>query len=719
MKRNLFAIFLAVTLVMALVFVIAPSAKAEDSNLIYLENGAITITADNKDKILDLEGCKNATVTFAVDAELKVIDTANTTKDGVTNAGTLKIIGTGSVATVSQDPIEKMRYVAIKEGDTYSFHPFNLTFSKIGINTIAGENNDTVAICLRPTFFANDKAAKAITDFGICPVVEGEPGEVITATKKYSFEGKNLVHAYYDMSGSLDAEEIDKTKSFCAYVVINGKTEYSTYIAEITPREVLKDLNKSGATPTDLQKARLKTLFADNARVKNILTSFQSSTVIKTNDLSFADKAQRTVFTTSQQVWEQNGITLTNDKSASTSNMGDYANPVRLYANSKVTVAASNMTKIVFTCNSSSHATALKNSIGDVSGATTTASNSTVTVTFAQPTNSLVIAKLTAQVQLKTITVTSNETVFASCEHMLTTEATCTVESVCKDCDAGLGFADHIGGTATCTEQAKCDTCGNSYGDLKDHTGGTATCTEQAKCDTCGNGYGDLLAHTGGTATCSAKAKCGVCGNDYGSLAPNNHSALSEATCQAPAHCSGCNKDIGDVVAHSDGDDADTKCDWCETEMSEAEPVWKVESYSCTFTAKQFSANGTKTLNGINWTLAGNGGFWGYDATKGHQFGSKNSTYTSMTLTSDTFNNVSKIVINTSGASSVSASFTVWVGGVQVGTSQNVTETATEYTFDIPDDALLAGAVEFRYTQTSKKAIYIKSITIDYMVVAE
>ena len=716
MKRNLFAIFLAVTLVMTLVFVIAPSAKAEDSNLIYLdESGAITIDAGNKDKILDLKGCKDATVTFAVDAELKVIDTANTTKDGVTNAGTLKIIGNGSVATVSQDPAEKMRYVAIKEGDTYSFHPFNLTFSKIGINTIAGENNDTVAICLRPTFFANDKAAKAITDFGICPVVEGEPGEVITATKKYSFEGKNLVHAYYDMSGSLDAEEIDKTKSFCAYVVINGKTVYSSYIAEITPREVLKTINKSGATPTDPQKARLETLFANNARVKNILTSFQSSTVTKTNALSFADKAQRTVFTTSQQVWDQNGITLTNDKSSSTNNMGDYANPVRLYANSKVTVTASKMTKIVFTCASSSYATELKNSIGDISGATVAVSSSTVTVTFTQPTNSLVIAKLTKQVQLKTITVTSNETVFASCAHMVTTEATCTVESVCKDCDAGLGFADHIGGTATCTEQAKCDTCGNSYGDLKDHTGGTATCTEQAKCDTCGNSYGDLLAHTGGTATCSAKAVCSVCGNDYGSLAPNNHSALSEATCQAPAHCSGCNKDIGDVVAHSDGDDADTKCDWCETEMSEAEPVWKDASYSYTFTAKQFSANGTKALGGINWTLAGDGSYYGYDATKGQQLGSGSKPYKSMTLTSAVFTKVTKITINTSGAKDIAGNVTVSVGGTAVGTI-TLTNAATPYTFDVSE---LTGEIVLSYTQTSSKAIYIKSISVDYKVEAE
>ena len=54
--------------------------------------------------------------------------------------------------------------------------------------------------------------------------------------------------------------------------------------------------------------------------------------------LSFANKAQRTTFTTSQQVWEQNGIVFTNDKGSSTSNVADYANPARIYASSKITV---------------------------------------------------------------------------------------------------------------------------------------------------------------------------------------------------------------------------------------------------------------------------------------------------------------------------------------------------------------------------------------------
>ena len=69
-----------------------------------------------------------------------------------------------------------------------------------------------------------------------------------------------------------------------------------------------------------------------------MLFSMMSFAAEATATISFADKAQRTVYNTSQQVWEQNGIVVTNDKASSTSNVGDYANPARFYKNSKVTI---------------------------------------------------------------------------------------------------------------------------------------------------------------------------------------------------------------------------------------------------------------------------------------------------------------------------------------------------------------------------------------------
>ena len=131
--------------------------------------------------------------------------------------------------------------------------------------------------------------------------------------------------------------------------------------------------------------------------------------VEKTATLSFANKAQRTTYTTSQQIWEQNGIKLTNDKGSSTSDVGNYSNPARFYKSSKITVDAPGYIKsIKFTCNSSSYATAMNSSIGTVAGATVTVSGSDVTVTYTEATSAqFVVASLTGgQVRMNSLSVT-------------------------------------------------------------------------------------------------------------------------------------------------------------------------------------------------------------------------------------------------------------------------------------------------------------------------
>ena len=142
----------------------------------------------------------------------------------------------------------------------------------------------------------------------------------------------------------------------------------------------------------------------------NTIGSGAPALVEKTGNLSFSSTSNRTVFTTSQQVWKQNGIVLTNDKGSSTSNVADYSNPARFYKSSKITVAmedGSQITKIVFACNSSSYASALKSSIASNANYTVAVSGSNVTVTFVQPVDSFVIASLTGgQVRVNSMTVT-------------------------------------------------------------------------------------------------------------------------------------------------------------------------------------------------------------------------------------------------------------------------------------------------------------------------
>ncbi len=135
--------------------------------------------------------------------------------------------------------------------------------------------------------------------------------------------------------------------------------------------------------------------------------------------------------------------------------------------------------------------------------------------------------------------------------------------------------------------------------------------------------------------------------------------------------------------------------------------------YSYTFTAKMFDANNqTKTLNDVDWYFAGTGGeYFGYDATKGQQFGSGNKPFSAFTLsTSDISGTITEIKINTSGANSIAGTLIVTVGGNTFGDSYTLTNAATEVTFS----GSASGDISFNYEQTSSKAIYIKSITITY-----
>lgn len=95
---------------------------------------------------------------------------------------------------------------------------------------------------------------------------------------------------------------------------------------------------------------------------------------------------------------------MTNEKNLGT-NVTDNANPVRFYANQKLTIKAEGAIKsITFVCNSSIYANTLQTSI---SGATVTTSGSNVTVTFNNPTETqFVIDKLTGDVRLNSLSVT-------------------------------------------------------------------------------------------------------------------------------------------------------------------------------------------------------------------------------------------------------------------------------------------------------------------------
>lgn len=126
-----------------------------------------------------------------------------------------------------------------------------------------------------------------------------------------------------------------------------------------------------------------------------------------------------------------------------------------------------------------------------------------------------------------------------------------------------------------------------------------------------------------------------------------------------------------------------------------------------------FTSNGTESLDGISWTLDGDGGYWGWDGNtnKGQQFGSGSKPYTTLTLsTSDFEGTITSVVINAATAKDAVATMSVTVGGAAFGSEQDLAMESADYTFS----GSAAGEIVISMTQTSSKALYIKSITVDY-----
>ena len=140
--------------------------------------------------------------------------------------------------------------------------------------------------------------------------------------------------------------------------------------------------------------------------------------------------------------------------------------------------------------------------------------------------------------------------------------ATCHTKAVCDACHNEYGeynADNHDGGTkvsgdikAGCTE--------------KGYTGDTY-CLGCEKILTKGTEIA-ASGHSGGNATCTDKAKCDVCGKSYGELNPKNHADLKHINAKAAAtdaegnmeywYCDGCNKYFSDAAAAKEISKADT-----------------------------------------------------------------------------------------------------------------------------------------------------------------
>lgn len=114
-------------------------------------------------------------------------------------------------------------------------------------------------------------------------------------------------------------------------------------------------------------------------------------------------EANRTVGTTEQNVYVANGITITNDKAASTSNVRQDADHARFYAHTSLKIEyTSNIAKIVIKATGSGYVLPADTAL---EGATLTVDGDVITITLATPATSFTIADLAKQVRAKSIEI--------------------------------------------------------------------------------------------------------------------------------------------------------------------------------------------------------------------------------------------------------------------------------------------------------------------------
>ena len=158
---------------------------------------------------------------------------------------------------------------------------------------------------------------------------------------------------------------------------------------------------------------------------------------------------------------------------------------------------------------------------------------------------------------------------------------------------------------------------------------------------------------------------------------------------------------------------------YSHTETTEGTPTTTTKTYTHTITAKTWTANGVQALSNVSWTLNNEGSsYFGYDGTKGQQVGSGSDPATSISLTTSGFASATKITavrVSTSGAKDVSAKVSVKVGSTSYmcNSSTNpvtITATNTQYAFT----GSSTGNITISWTQTSSKALYFKTIEVEY-----
>lgn len=140
------------------------------------------------------------------------------------------------------------------------------------------------------------------------------------------------------------------------------------------------------------------------------------------------------------------------------------------------------------------------------------------------------------------------------------------------------------------------------------------------------------------------------------------------------------------------------------------------ETYSYTFKSGDLkeATPKTYTFNKVEWDVSGKIAYIGWDGTKtnkGIQLASQKKNATDVTFsTTNISGTITSVKVNSSVATDGKAIISVKVGGTSWGTQTNTATTATSFDFTGTGN----GEISIELKNQAKKALYIKSITVEY-----
>ena len=305
-----------------------------------------------------------------------------------------------------------------------------------------------------------------------CTIITNVKYVVIPATGKHTYD--NACDDSCNVCGSTRVPSDHMYEAEITTAPTCGSDGIKTYTCSVCGDSYIEAIAATGNHAYDND-------CATDCSVCGAMRTFEMATSIV-----FDDRAKRTELTSEIQIWEEEGLVVTNNKYQANSNVADYVKPARFYKNSELIITYPGIIQITFVCNNATYANNLAKAIGD-----TAFVSDVYVVVYLDEVDSFVCTLTAGQVRMDSIHV------FAKAPYVPTHTYDNACDDSCNVCDSTRVPSDHVYEAEITTAP----TCGSDS--IKTYT-----------CSVCGDSYIEAIAATGNHAYDNdCDSDCNTCGS--------------------------------------------------------------------------------------------------------------------------------------------------------------------------------------------------------------